>query len=793
MKCSFFSNGSWVSKRTELENAAKKDTVHWTYVNHEATEITMSKWTEVYDIHYKDIPNQGEPKFRVAVTDPNGTYYSNTTVIQKMILLPTVYSSANGGHVMVYEDGKCINVNKADDPALAITNHESAANSSITMEAQPYRGYKFVAWEVDGKYVSYDQTLSGKPANFMKYGNLLRAVFVGENENSHNSDLYVYPISYTHDGITKDYPYSSGPRFLEYNYGEDKITLKIDAQSKIEQKQYVAYQIMNSDGSWGEFNKLGDKYVLRSQNNYVLETEFDFSKIIPDTLDRDRYHIRFGMSSFEGTFDTTCAETFTINVRYKVSIECNDPNNYIKQCPDVGLIKNSTHSHFSQTDDKKQMYQWISAGSEVQLHAHSDLEESVKQWKLLGFSDNMKLYQNIPSTISESVSYPPKTKINFAHSYQIYFDYRKLTTHIYSENNLKAGNAFSPIANGEQTLESYRLQKATSFDSQNNPTDFVDYNKDESTEEHILSPGHYKVTYELGFYSDLDKQLAASCDIVAGCYTTDDVSFLNDPSSTTDALHLVRAYDLPQYNGGETILYYHFFDIEGYTVKFILDEALTMNSYVSKEEAVKELTVDNENFLGWYEKGSSKKWDFSTPITADMELVAKFKEKEEDNSSSSEASSSSAKQDDKSSSSIASSSSAKQDDKSSSSVASSSSAKQDDKSSSSAASSSSAKQDDKSSSSAASSSSAKQDDKSSSSNTEIVLTNVRAPHFRLTVIGRNVLITGANVGSTYTILNMQGQITKSSQVSASNFIVILPQSGSYMFRIGEQIQHVNVR
>ena len=144
-------------------------------------------------------------------------------------------------------------------------------------------------------------------------------------------------------------------------------------------------------------------------------------------------------------------------------------------------------------------------------------------------------------------------------------------------------------------------------------------------------------------------------------------------------------------------------------------------------------------------------------------------------SSSSEAeSSSSAKS---SSSKAESSSSAKS---SSSKAVSSSSAKS---SSSKAVSSSSAK----SSSSKAKSSSSKKGGK------DAIVAQGIAPQFTVSVVGRNVLISGAFVGSAYAVLDMQGSVLVKGRVDAVNFSLPINRTGTYLVNVGNQVQTVAIR
>ena len=146
-------------------------------------------------------------------------------------------------------------------------------------------------------------------------------------------------------------------------------------------------------------------------------------------------------------------------------------------------------------------------------------------------------------------------------------------------------------------------------------------------------------------------------------------------------------------------------------------------------------------------------------------------------SSSSEESSSSVKPQSSSSSVKSSSSSAKS---SSSSAKSSSSVK----SSSSSA---------KSSSSSAKSSSSKAKSSSSSKDNSAIVAVRQAPTFSVAVAGRNIQIASAQVGKTYTLLDLQGCVLKNGTVDSGNFNLNVPGTGTYLVRIGSQARAVTIK
>lgn len=142
-------------------------------------------------------------------------------------------------------------------------------------------------------------------------------------------------------------------------------------------------------------------------------------------------------------------------------------------------------------------------------------------------------------------------------------------------------------------------------------------------------------------------------------------------------------------------------------------------------------------------------------------------------------------------------------EESSSSVASSSSSSAIKSSSSEAKSSSSSKA--KSSSSVKAKSSSSRSAKSSSSRKKLVLycdgkecndavlEKWEAPRFQVIVADRNVLVSGAQSGSNYAVLDIQGQVLATGRVEGGILSVVLPHSGNFLIRIDRQIQRIAVK
>ena len=69
--------------------------------------------------------------------------------------------------------------------------------------------------------------------------------------------------------------------------------------------------------------------------------------------------------------------------------------------------------------------------------------------------------------------------------------------------------------------------------------------------------------------------------------------------------------------------------------------------------------------------------------------------------------------------------------------------------------------------------------------------NVQIAKFSAVVNGKNLQISGANVGADINLLDMQGRVIYNSRVNKANFSLNAPRCGSFVLRIGKQQRIVN--
>ena len=80
---------------------------------------------------------------------------------------------------------------------------------------------------------------------------------------------------------------------------------------------------------------------------------------------------------------------------------------------------------------------------------------------------------------------------------------------------------------------------------------------------------------------------------------------------------------------------------------------------------------------------------------------------------------------------------------------------------------------------------------SSSAKTSIAMQN-SMPKFRLLVNSRSIQLSGAEVGKSYVLLDMQGRVLHKGRVEMANFNIAVANAGHYFVKVGNQIRNVVV-
>lgn len=82
---------------------------------------------------------------------------------------------------------------------------------------------------------------------------------------------------------------------------------------------------------------------------------------------------------------------------------------------------------------------------------------------------------------------------------------------------------------------------------------------------------------------------------------------------------------------------------------------------------------------------------------------------------------------------------------------------------------------------------------SSSKGKDAIVAAAQVPQFSLATVGRNIQVSGARVGAAYAVLDMQGRVMLTGRVDAANFSLAMGRAGTYLVRIGGQVQNVKIK
>lgn len=81
---------------------------------------------------------------------------------------------------------------------------------------------------------------------------------------------------------------------------------------------------------------------------------------------------------------------------------------------------------------------------------------------------------------------------------------------------------------------------------------------------------------------------------------------------------------------------------------------------------------------------------------------------------------------------------------------------------------------------------------SSSAKTSIVMQN-SMPKFRVSVNSRGIQLSGAEVGTAYVLLDMQGRVLQRGCIVSASFNIAVPNVGQYFVKVGNQVRNVRVK
>lgn len=470
--------------------------------------------------------------------------------------------------------------------------------------------------------------------------------------------------------------------------------------------------------------------ALSSTNDYADSHDMDIVKQVLSAAEGANVKVRFVLRD-NTSKEVIYSNEISFDVMHKVTINCVGLST-TDRCRDLKAWYTENGRYVDDeniVEDVSVLERWYPHGATVTAAATPNSVAVLNRWEVCSDGSRICNGRDGVFTVVTKDS-TVEAVVSQELIYNVYFDNRKLTTIVYPLNGLDAGAALQLNAVGEQPLESFSIEKATAFDNDKNPIAY------EAVEDEIffLEPGSYRLTINLGFQNDDDKKVAAYCNDYIGCQYTDNAIFNTNKGNMEDdsKTRMNRDYN-HVYKGGETIAYYYNFNVEGVKITFYDGKTSVGTRYVPKNGKLLEgsyrIVKEGYELVGWC-KDSACKEKWDYNTAISADVKLYAQWVEaEENSSSSAA----------------------QPGSSSSSV------------------------------------------KSSSSKKTEAIVAAKSNYFAMSVSDRVVQIIDAHVGSAYAVLDMQGRVMTAGSVNAANITVVLPRAGSYMIRVGSQVQRVNVR
>ena len=69
----------------------------------------------------------------------------------------------------------------------------------------------------------------------------------------------------------------------------------------------------------------------------------------------------------------------------------------------------------------------------------------------------------------------------------------------------------------------------------------------------------------------------------------------------------------------------------------------------------------------------------------------------------------------------------------------------------------------------------------------------QVPSFTVTVVGRDIQVSGVSAGRSYALIDMQGRVLRKGTFAAANVSFPVDRAGSYLMRVGDRVQRVSVK
>jgi len=577
--------------------------------------------------------NAGTIRYRVAIQKVNDDGTRTSPLVYSEVLTFNRFANVKAtveGAGSVYYTHNGVDSYSSDGINVVVSD-------PVSIVAVPGAGQVFAGWYNGSSLYSAASNNPLTQSAKALAGVNLTAKFISATDAK--SKLNVYVDSYTHEGTVSTYTASNSPSVYEYNMGVDQFSVYIDASSSDPAvqgyKQSIYYQVKGeNDADWIGVDEnelpnagLGGSIYIASDNGYSYKGSYNdaTSKAfkLRNALDAAKgksVQLRFAMYGSKKGTDTeiTYSNPITFLVKHKVSVACLYNNNY-KDCNESKASfvdeNGDYYDNGSVTTDGIYLVRWYYTGETARIAVTPKFNYTLKEiarYKWDSFSSDDKVESFTDTLISVAV--------DGAKNYLTKFGDRSLMTKVVQSTPITAGaNTLSFYAEGDQPLASVTLLKKGSGSAYETV--------DMEASDFVLAPGEYRLKIGLGFKTENDKTLAASC----GTYDCSVYSRVDFMGWNATSEKLIRAWDLPKYKATDDVIYHYYeFTVEDrdFTVAFYnggstVGESQTV-AFGGKATAIAAPEAETGyGFAGWYLSNGAK-YDFDYAVTSDLELYANW-------------------------------------------------------------------------------------------------------------------------------------------------------------------------
>lgn len=543
-------------------------------------------------------------------------FYSNELVLRRLYNVNAKAVDENGEElferVIELEDGTKLNIpwtffygydGTFNTKELAIGMSERAK----IFAPRHLNDYEFLCWlnsknacasegmkDTIDVAVSKDTTLVAK---FMKL-----ADFIDSRQ--------MYVSSYTRGSEDPEtYKEKSAPKKFDYHYGEDKVTVHAKVVRQVSKTNGYAVLQKRVDG--GGWTRVSSKFIS-SETSYYFEDDIE----VPNSVfsGGKSIELRIGncaTAACSGSEDSFSNEVYFL-VQRKVVLDCS--HSHINHCYEAGINFVDVNGQSLGNADSR----WFHYGETVRLSSVGVVDYVLNGW-LDPSWNTVSNEQNLEFVIDD------ENIVKFNNNKELWVtvdaEYKYLNTSVATNSVPKAGQTALYFFQNDGDLILMDGHKLLYYSDGR----YVDYDIEA---ENGLRPGTYNAILTFGIQNESAKSVVASergCSFGPGCRSIVTVNGKEASLSTDEP-----------YDGGATIKYVYYFRVDGKTINFMDGENVVTVRYAPENGFVAapatSPTKAGYEFVGWFvsEAEDAEEYNFSTPVTTDMNLYAKWTANETD-------------------------------------------------------------------------------------------------------------------------------------------------------------------